>query len=78
MFWSWKRTSLFKNSITEEKQEQVTKLIADIRQEIQTDNFASLQSLVEELKTVMKNMVSAQAASDSSSNSDPMSNLNDL
>jgi len=26
----------------------------------------------------MKNMVSAQAASDSSSNSDPMSNLNDL
>jgi len=73
-----KELSLFETSITEEKQKEVNKLIADIRQEIQTDNFSSLQSLVEELKTAMKNMVSAQAASDSSSNSDPMSNLNDL
>jgi hypothetical protein len=62
----------------EEKQEQVTKLIANIRQEIQTDNFASLQSLVEELKTAMKDMVSAEAAAGNSSSSDPMSNLNDL
>ena len=73
-----KELSLFKNSITEEKQEQVTKLIANIRQEIQTDNFASLQSLVEKLKTAMKDMVSAEAAADNSSSSDPMSNLNDL
>jgi molecular chaperone DnaK len=73
-----KELSLFKNSITEEKQEQVTKLITNIRQEIQTDNFASLQSLVEELKTAMKDMVSAEAAADNSSSSDPMSNLNDL
>jgi molecular chaperone DnaK len=73
-----KELSLFKTSITEEKQEQVTKLIANIRQEIQTDNFASLQSLVEELKTAMKDMVSAEAAAGNSSSSDPMSNLNDL
>jgi molecular chaperone DnaK len=73
-----KELSLFKNSITEEKQEQVTKLIANIRQEIQTDNFASLQSLVEKLKTAMKDMVSAEAAAANSSSSDPMANLNDL
>jgi molecular chaperone DnaK len=73
-----KELSLFKTSIMEEKQEQVTKLIANIRQEIQTDNFASLQSLVEELKTAMKDMVSAEAAAGNSSSSDPMSNLNDL
>jgi molecular chaperone DnaK len=73
-----KELSLFKTSITEEKQEQVTKLIANIRQEIQTDNFASLQSLVEKLKTAMKDMVSAEATADNSSSSDPMSNLNDL
>lgn len=73
-----KELSLFKNSITEEKQEQVTKLIANIRQEIQTDNLTSLQSSVEELKTAMKDMVSAEAAAGSSSSSDSMSNLNDL
>jgi molecular chaperone DnaK len=73
-----KELSLFKNSITEEKQEQVTKLIANIRQEIQTDNLTSLQSSVEELKTAMKDMVSAEAAAANSSSSDPMANLNDL
>jgi molecular chaperone DnaK len=69
-----KELSLFKNSIVEEKQEEVTKLIADIRKEIQDDNSTSLESLVEKLKTAMKNMVSANASSDS----DPMSNLNDI
>jgi len=73
-----KELSLFKDKITEEKQEQVTQLIANVRQEIQTDNFASLQSLVEELKTAMKEMVSAESVGDDSSQSDPMSNLNDL
>jgi molecular chaperone DnaK len=73
-----KELSLFKTSITEEKQEQVTKLIANIRQEIQTDNLTSLQSSVEELKTAMKDMVSAEAAAANSSSSDPMANLNDL
>ena len=69
-----KELSLFKNSIVEEKQEEVTKLIADIRKEIPDDNSISLESLVEKLKTAMKNMVSANASSDS----DPMSNLNDI
>lgn len=73
-----KELSLFKDSITEEKQEQVTKLITDIRQQIQTNDFESLQSLVEELKTAMKDMVSTEPLVDNSSNSDPMANLNDL
>jgi molecular chaperone DnaK len=73
-----KELSLFKDSITEEKREKVTKLIADIRQEIQTDESPSLPSLVEELKTAMKDMVSTQSPVDNQSGTDPMSNLNDL
>jgi molecular chaperone DnaK len=73
-----KELSLFKDKITEEKQEQVTKLIADVRQEIQTDDFTSLQSLVEQLKTAMKEMVSTESVGNDPSQSDPMSNLNDL
>jgi hypothetical protein len=53
-------------------------LIADVRQEIQTNNVISLRSSLEELKTAMKEMVSAQAVGADGSESDPMSNLNDL
>jgi molecular chaperone DnaK len=73
-----KELSLLKDKITEEKQEQVTKLIAEVRQEIQTENMASLQSSLEELKTAMKEMVSAESVGDDGSQADPMSNLNDL
>jgi molecular chaperone DnaK len=73
-----KELSLFKKKIAQEKQEEVEKLIADVRQEIQTDNFVSLQSLLEQLKTAMKEMVSAESVGDDSLKSDPMSNLNDL
>ena len=70
-----KELSLFKDSISEDKKENVTRLIETIREEIQTDNFELLKSKVEELKTSMKDMV---AAASQDSNSDPMSNLNDL
>jgi len=73
-----KELSLFKDNITDEKQEKVTKLIADIRQEIQSDDSTSLSSLVEELKTAMKDMVAAEPLVDNESGTDPMSNLNDL
>jgi molecular chaperone DnaK len=70
-----KELSLFKDSISEDKKQNITKLIETIREEIQTDNFKLLKSKVEELKTSMKDMV---AAVNNDSNSDPMSNLNDL
>ena len=71
-----KELSLFKDNISEEKQQNITKLIETIRNEIQTDNFELLKSKVEELKVSMKDMVAANMGQDS--NSDPMSNLNDL
>ena len=71
-----KELSLFKDNISEEKQQNITKLIETIREEIQTDNFELLKSKVEELKASMKDMVAANMGNDA--NSDPMSNLNDL
>jgi molecular chaperone DnaK len=71
-----KELSLFKDNISEDKKEKITKLIETIRDEIKTDNFAALKSQVEELKTSMKDMVASKVSDNS--NSDPMSNLNDL
>ncbi len=71
-----KELSLVKENISEEKQENITKLIEKIRQDNQNDNIESLKSQVEELKTAMKDIIAAKM--DTESNSDPMSNLNDL
>jgi molecular chaperone DnaK len=71
-----KEVSLFKENISEDKQQNIKKLIVDIRQEIQTDNIKNLQTKLEDLKTAMKEMVATKM--NDSSKSDPMSNLNDL
>jgi molecular chaperone DnaK len=68
-----KELSLFKDNISEAKQKDITKLIQSIRNEIQNDNIERVKSQVENLKIAMKDMIEAKA-----SNSDPMSNLNDL
>lgn len=73
-----KEFSLFKENISQEKQQNITKLIEKIRENIKKDDFATLKLEVEELKTAMKDMVSAKPLVDNDSNSDPMSNLNDL
>jgi molecular chaperone DnaK len=67
-----KELSLFKDNISDEKQQNITKLIVNIREDIQNNNFNSLKSLIENLKTDMKDM------GDNESNLDPMSDLNDL
>ena len=72
-----KELNLFKTNISDEKQENIKKLIENIRQDTQTDNFESLQLLVEELKMAMKDMVETKPFVDQT-DSDPMSNLNDL
>ncbi|MCL4386265.1 MAG: molecular chaperone DnaK [Cyanobacteria bacterium] len=69
-----KELSLFKESITEEKQENIKELIKNIRQKIQDNQINSLNLLVEDLKIAMKDMVGAKPFVDN----DPMSNLNDL
>lgn len=50
------------DTIIDEKKQNVTKLIETIRQDIQTDNFESLKSLVEELKIAMKDMIQTDTA----------------
>ena len=55
------------------KEQNITKLIEDIREEIKGDNLGNLRTKIEDLKTAMKDMVAANQSS-----SDPMSNLNDL
>jgi molecular chaperone DnaK len=71
-----KELSLVKETISEEKQENITKLIEQIKQNSQNENFESLKSQLEELKTVMKEMLESKMNNES--NSDPMSKLNDL
>jgi molecular chaperone DnaK len=65
-----------KNQISEEKQKTITQLIENIRQDIQNDQLDSAKSFIEKLKVAMKEMIEAKL--DNESNSDPMSNLNDL
>ena len=71
-----KELALVKETISEEKQQTITKLIEQIRQDSQSENFESLRSQVEELKTAMKDMLASKV--DAESNSDPMSDLNDV
>jgi len=69
-----KELSLFKENISEEKQQNIKGLISNIRQNIQENKIDSLNSLVEDLKTAMKDMVATKPLVDN----DPMSNLNDF
>ena len=71
-----KELSLVKENISEEKQKTITTLIEQIRQNSQNDKFDSLKSQVEDLKTAMKEMLESKVNNES--NSDPMSDLNDL
>ena len=71
-----KELSSFKDTLSENTKEKITKLIENIRQEAQNENFNQLKVKVEELKMAMKDLVEAKMNNES--NSDPMSNLNDL
>ncbi len=73
-----KELLLFKENISEEKQQNITKLIENIRQDVQNNNIDSLKSLLEDLKTAMKEIIASKPLVDNESNTDPMSNLNDL
>ena len=72
-----KELSLLTENISDNKQENIKKLIENIRQEIQKENPNNLQLQIEDLKIAMKNMIESKQAN-SDPNSDPMSNLNDL
>ncbi len=71
-----KELSSANETISEDKKEKITKLIAQIRQDSQSDNFDSLTSQLEELRTVMKEMLEAKM--NTASGSDSTSELNDF
>jgi len=71
-----KELALLKDNISEDKKQNIKKVIEDIRKHIQENKVDSLKSSVEDLKVAMKEMIAAKV--DNESNSDPMSNLNDL
>jgi molecular chaperone DnaK len=71
-----KELSSTKETISEEKRESITKLIEQIRQDSQSNNFESLKSQLEKLRTVMKEILEAKM--NNASNSNSMSDLNDL
>ena len=71
-----KELTLLKDTISEDKQQSITKLIEEIKQANQDDNVDLLQSSIEKLKESMREMVSAKVESES--NDDSMTDLNDL
>ena len=71
-----KELSLLKDAITEDKRNNITKLIEDIRDGIQNDKIDLLKSSIEALKESMRELVATRV--DTKSNSDPISDLNDL
>mmetsp|Transcript_39069 Transcript_39069/g.94469 ORF Transcript_39069/g.94469 Transcript_39069/m.94469 type:complete len:195 (+) Transcript_39069:1265-1849(+) len=71
-----KEINLLKDNISIDKQENITKLVKEIRETIQTENSTSLKSSVENLKEAMRELVTAKV--DNESNSNSVNDLNDL
>ena len=68
-----KELELLKEKISDDQQKSIKQLIDNIRQDIKTENFDSLRSVIDELKLAMKNM-----ADESISTNEGMGDLNDL
>ena len=74
-----KQLLLIKETISEEKQTSVKKLIEDITLSIKSDKFEELNNKIEQLKILMKEMLEVSPSVEKKSNSDDsMSNLNDI
>ena len=71
-----KELSMLNEAISNETKTNISTLIESIRQEIKNENLESLKLKVEDLKNAMKTLVEAKMSQNS--NTDPMSNLNDL
>jgi molecular chaperone DnaK len=68
-----KELGLLQDTITAEQKTRVTELITNIRENIKTENFDALNSVLDELKMAMKTM-----AETTQSDADSMGDLNDL
>ena len=59
-----KELLLAKDKISEDKEDQITKLIENIKLNIQSDNFDLLEKEIEELKILMKDLLSMTTIQD--------------
>lgn len=71
-----KELTLSNNIVSEDVKQNIQKLIENIRNDSQNENFETLKDHLENLKTAMKNLMETKI--NNQSNEDPMSNLNDL
>lgn len=72
-----KELALLNETITDQKRDDIQKLIQEIRQQVQNDDVEKIKSELEQLKVVMKDMIEAKSANDNE-NSNPIADLNDL
>ena len=73
-----KQLILIKDTITEEKQTEIEKLIETIKLDIKSENFEELNKHVEQLKISMKQMLDLNSMTDNPQQTDTSSNLNDI
>jgi molecular chaperone DnaK len=73
-----KELSTLKSKISEEKQNEITTLIEKIRQNSQGDDFESLKFQVDDLKLIMKEIVTTKYSNEDESSANSMSDLNDI
>jgi len=73
-----KELSTLKSKISEEKQKEITTLIEKIRQNSQSDDFESLKFQVDDLKLIMKEIVTTKYSNEDESSANSMSDLNDI
>ena len=71
-----KELNLSKDTILPDQQENITKLIGEIREAIQIENSVSLKASIENLKEAMRELVTTKI--DNESSSDSVNDLNDL
>ena len=74
-----KELGLFKENISEEKQDKISSLIENVKSTAETDDLTALTNAIEELKSEMKDMVTPpDPLVTDPSGENPMSDLNDL
>ena len=73
-----KQLILIKETIAEEKQTEIEKLIETIKLNIKSENFEELNKHVEQLKISMKEMLDLKPMTDNQQQTDTSSNLNDI
>jgi len=62
-----KEVSMFKENIAQDQQQNIMKLIENVREEIKNDSLESLKVKLEELKTAMKEIIAAKTVVDNNS-----------